>query len=106
MRRFLPGLMICSSVLVSACGPKPRIEVQTKIVRTEIPAPLLEPVEVRARRVTGLQGVGEVLTDAVDAVTRANCQLSGIDAIDREARGAELRDWAKWCPAPVVTPES
>lgn len=84
--------------MVSACGPEPQIEVRTEIVRTEIPAPLLEPVEVRARRVTGLQGVGEVLVDAADALTRANCQLSGIDAIDREARGAELRDWSKWCP--------
>lgn len=98
--------MICSFALASACAPTPQIEVRTEIVRTEIPAPLLEPVEVRPRRVTGLQGVGEVLTDAVDAVTRANCQLAGIDTIDREARGAALRDWTKWCPAPVVTPGS
>ena len=84
--------------MVSACGPEKQVEVQTKIVHTEIPAPLLEPVEVRPRRVAGLIAVGELLADTADAITRANCQLSGIDTIDREVRKVPPRDWSKWCP--------
>lgn len=96
--------MICSFGLVSACAPEPTVEVRTEIVHDDIPAPLLEPVEVRARRVTGLQGVGEVLVDAAAALVTANCQLAGMDTIVRTNRGLELRDWSKWCPpvAPVT----
>jgi len=74
------------------------VEVRTEIVHDEIPDALLAPVEVRARKVTGLQGVAEVLVDAADAVTTANCQLQGIDSIKRTARGQELRNWDRWCP--------
>lgn len=82
--------------------PKP-VEVQTRIVHDDIPEVLLQPVEVRPRRVTGLQGVADVLVDTADAITTANCQLSGVDTIVRKNRGLALRDWTKWCPEPVVT---
>jgi hypothetical protein len=103
MRLSLLGLMTCLSVLVSGCVT-PKVEVRTKVVHDEIPDALLEPVEVRARRVVGLQGVGEVLADAADALTTANCQLSGIDTIKRTTRGQELRNWDRWCP-PAPTPQ-
>lgn len=93
--------MICSCVLASGCAT-PRVEVRTEVVHDEIPETLLQPVEVRARPVRGLQGVAEVLVDAKDALTQANCQIAGMDAIVRENRGEELRDWSRWCPTPVT----
>lgn len=75
------------------------------MVHDDIPETLLQPVEVRPRRVTGLQGVADVLVDTADAITTANCQLSGVDTIVRTNRGQPLRDWTKWCPpqaAPVT----
>ena len=97
--------MFCCAALASGCAKGP-VEVQTKIVHDEIPDALLQPVEVRARKVTGLQGVADVLVDAKDALTRANCQLAGMDTIVRTNRGQNPKDWTKWCPAPVVTPDS
>jgi hypothetical protein len=95
--------MTCSFVLVSGCGTPPQIEVQTKVVHDEVPESLLQPVEVRPRKVAGLQGVADVLVDAAEALATANCQLSGLDSIVRANRGLPLRDWSKWCPEPVVT---
>lgn len=94
--------MICLCGLVSACTT-PQIEVRTEIVHDEIPDTLLQPVEVRTRPVTGLQGVAEILVDAKTALTQANCQIAGMDAIVRQNRGQEPKDWSKWCPNPVQT---
>lgn len=75
-------------------------------MRDEIPEALLEPVVIRPRAVRSLKGVGDVLADAVNAVTRANCQFAGIDNIYRANRNLPLRDWTKFCPPQPEEPAS
>lgn len=80
--------------LLASCGPLPT----KKTVPPHVPDELRRPVHVAPRRVTDMAALAALAIDYDAALTTANCQVAGIDAILRAAEGRPVRDWSIACP--------
>lgn len=74
MRHFL---MISGFFLIASCT----VETEYRNIVPDVPAALRQPVKVPDRKAETLADVGVILTDHVEALDRANGQISTIDCI-------------------------